>query len=458
MTRYIPRSRPSAGGGERIVAGMSRATVMVGLAVVMLACDTSRVLDVDDPDVVRPGNLKDKAALPALRNGVLGSLQVAYSGGADLSNGGHEGIIQLGGMFADELINAETFTDRINVDKRDVLASNGSMVALYLDLARARAAAASTVAKYEALDPGTDGQAEMLAVEGMLYVLFGEHYCSGVVFSEIDENEEIVYGEPQTRDQIFTTAVEKFDEAIAIAVSTGNAELENLARVGKGRALVNLAQFANAATAVSGVPTDFVYAIEASNNSDRQRNGIWHYAFNNGSFSVADNEGGVGLPFASADDPRVPILDTGGPGFDNTTPLIVSMLYPSSTTPTPLATGVEARLIEAEAALRGGSGPGMMTILNALRGGAGITPATDPVSQAGREDLLFQERAYWMYLTAHRLGDMRRLVRQYGRPINSVYPNGEYFKGGDYGTDVNLPVSADERNNPNFQACLDRDP
>lgn len=454
MTRYIPR--PSAGG--RSATGVARAMVMAGLAIVMLACDTSRVLDVDDPDVVRPGNLKDKSALPALRNGVLGSLQVAYSGGADQSNGGHEGLIQLGGLFADELINAETFTDRINVDRRNVLASNGSMVALYLDLSRARAAAASTVRKYEELDPGTDGQAEMLAIDGMLYVLFGEHYCSGVVFSEIDENEQIVYGDPQTRDQIFTTAVEKFDEAIAIAVSTGNARLENLARVGKGRALVNLAQFANAATAVSGVPTDFVYDIEASNNSDRQRNGIWHYAFNNGAFSVADGEGGVGLPYASAGDPRVPILDTGGPGFDNTTPLIISLLYPTSTTPTPLATGVEARLIEAEAALRAGSGGSMMSILNGLRTDAGITPAADPVSQAGREDLLFQERAYWMYLTAHRLGDMRRLVRQYGRPIDTVYPHGEYFKGGDYGTDVNLPVSADERNNPNFQACLDRDP
>ena len=30
-------------------------------------------------------------------------------------------------------------------------------------------------------------------------------------------------------------------------------------------------------------------------------------------------------------------------------------------------------------------------------------------------DLLFSERAFWMFATGHRLGDMRRLIRQYGR-------------------------------------------
>jgi len=63
-----------------------------------------------------------------------------------------------------------------------------------------------------------------------------------------------------------------------------------------------------------------------------------------------------------------------------------------------------------------------------------------------------------LYLTAHRTGDLRRLVRQYGRPVASVYPSGAYFKGGVYGSDYVIPVSADERNNPRFQGCIDRDP
>jgi hypothetical protein len=444
--------RPTPG---RVFRGMALAVIA---ALALAACNPDEALEVEDPDVVRPGDLNDKSALASLRNGVIGSFQVAYSGGGDQSNFGHEGIIQLGGLFSDELINAETFTDRINIDRRNVTAANGSMVAMYLDLSRARAAADDAARRYEELDPNTAGHAEMLALAGMTYVLFGEHFCSGVPFSQIDANENLVYGEPQTREELFNAAVAKFDDAITVATAAGDNNLVNLARVGRGRALVNLARWADAATAVATVPTSFSYDIEHSTNTDRQRNGIWHYAFNNGAFSVADLEGGVGLDYASSNDPRVDAFNTGTVGFDSETPLIISLLYDEATTPTPLATGVEARLIQAEAQLRAGNGAGMVTSLNLLRAAAGLGSVADPGSQVGREDLLFRERAFWLYLTAHRLGDMRRLVRQYGRTATTVYPQGEYFKGGDYSTNLVLPVSADERNNPNFQGCLDTNP
>jgi len=33
-----------------------------------------------------------------------------------------------------------------------------------------------------------------------------------------------------------------------------------------------------------------------------------------------------------------------------------------------------------------------------------------------------------------------------------VFPNGAYFKGGTYGTDVNVPVPFQEQNNPEYVA------
>jgi hypothetical protein len=54
---------------------------------------------------------------------------------------------------------------------------------------------------------------------------------------------------------------------------------------------------------------------------------------------------------------------------------------------------------------------------------------------------------------------MRRLIRQYNRPAGSVFPTGAWHKGGNYGTDVNLPVPQAEENNPNVPAgktCTDR--
>ena len=86
--------------------------------------------------------------------------------------------------------------------------------------------------------------------------------------------------------------------------------------------------------------------------------------------------------------------------------------------------------------------------------------ATDTTNAGGAVNLLFNERARWLWLTAHRLGDLRRLIRQYGRLPNTVFPTGPYFKVNftDYGNDVTIPVPITERNNPNFTACLNRDP
>jgi hypothetical protein len=57
-----------------------------------------------------------------------------------------------------------------------------------------------------------------------------------------------------------------------------------------------------------------------------------------------------------------------------------------------------------------------------------------------------------------RLGDMRRLIRQYGRAQDQVFPIGKFHKpgGASYGTDVNLPVTDNEKTNPNFTGCIDR--
>jgi hypothetical protein len=57
------------------------------------------------------------------------------------------------------------------------------------------------------------------------------------------------------------------------------------------------------------------------------------------------------------------------------------------------------------------------------------------------------------------VGDLRRLVRQYNRPANTVFPTGAWHKAGAYGTDVNYPVPLAESNNPNVsasQTCIDR--
>jgi hypothetical protein len=69
--------------------------------------------------------------------------------------------------------------------------------------------------------------------------------------------------------------------------------------------------------------------------------------------------------------------------------------------------------------------------------------------------LLMSERAWWMWGTGHRLGDLRRLVRNYTMNAEDVYPSGDYHKGAFYGSDVVFLLDFDEGNNTLFDpdAC-----
>ena len=85
--------------------------------------------------------------------------------------------------------------------------------------------------------------------------------------STIDAGGNITYGDPQTRDAALQIAVAKFDSAITIATAQEDADLLNLARVGKARALLDLNQADAAATAAFDVPTSFQYLVRSSSNS-----------------------------------------------------------------------------------------------------------------------------------------------------------------------------------------------
>src|SRR5690242_7985954 len=206
-------------------------------------------------------------------------------------------------------------------------------------------------------------------------------------------------------------------------------------------------------------------------------------------YGIADKEGGVGLPWRTTLDPRTTFtrVPATNRGFDGVTPQFDQLRYVDEKASITLATGLEARLINAEAALRRGDTVGFLAGLNALRGAppayilAGVQGTTAPstvpqpiapmanlaapTDSTAAIDLLFAERARWLWGTGHRLNDLRRLERAigvrggFGRPDSAVFPHGLYFKNGlTYGPDVNFPIPLDEQNNPNFTQCLDRLP
>jgi hypothetical protein len=217
------------------------------------------------------------------------------------------------------------------------------------------------------------------------------------------------------------------------------------------------------------VPTTFKYqeihALTATSNQ------IWSLNNSNRRYSVASNEGTNGLNFAAANDPRLPVCQGGDATCkangvtqavrdDLGKPFTVQLIWPTAASPVTIVSGIEARLIEAEVAQAAANPAGAIAALNAARATvAALTPLTDPGNDPARIDLIFRERAFWMFSTGHRLGDLRRLIRQYGRSADTVFPVGPWPKGGNYGTDVNVPVPQAEENNPNVpsgKTCLDR--
>lgn len=460
---------PYVRGGEGLRA---LGALAVAGTVALAACDIDDdILSVDDPEKATVEDVLDAENLPAARAFAVGEFQVGYAGrGAGQDNA----FILMSGLLADEYQASGSFPTREEVDRRSIRIDNTTAEQTFRIMHRARRAAEISAALHEENDPGSRGHAEAHNYAGFMYNAFAEMYCSGVPFSELPLEEPVeTFGDPQTTEQMLQTAVEWFQEGATIAETAGSSIDANAAAVGRGRALLNLGEYEQAATAVSGVPTDFTFDVLHDAATARQWNGVWNFVNSVQRWRIADRAGGNGLAYrtlGTETDPSGSVLVEGDPrvvwfedglGFDATTPQFSQLKYPSNSSPTPVATGVEARLIEAEAALRQGDVSGFASIHNDLRATVGLEPFSESELEAmsfeEQVDLHFQERGLWLWQTGHRLGDLRRLIRQYGRDAEEVFPTGGYFKGGSYGTDVNFPIPIEEENNPNFETCLNRD-
>jgi len=409
------------------------------------ACDT--LLDVQDPDIIEPDQLRTLQGASALYNGAIGEFALAKDGAAG-GPGSALGLVQAMGWFSDEFSFGGTPPLIRAMDLREMDPQNASWDQMYQNLHVARVSAEDAASLLQEVSAGADPRiGELYAVSAAVHILMGEAYCGAVPFSRTEP--EIEYGMPLSTDQIMDRAIERLN--MADQAAGGSARIANFARVLRGRALLNQGNFAAAAAAVASVPTDFLYETVHSTNSSREENFMYVDNWELDRYSVSNNEGGNGLDFATAGDPRVPTEYVGVSRFDSETPMYRYLKLTSRAAPVETASGNEARRIEAEAQMNAGDFAGWIATINAARGTAGMDPVPDPGTQDARVDLMFRERAFWLFNTGHRLGDLRRLVRQYGRAANSVYPWGPYHKDNlQRGTDLSLVIPGNEANNPNY--------
>ncbi len=452
-------------------AAPSSALLLVSAAIASgIGCRSSSLLDVAVPPGVTSGTeLQDSAGAQALRFGALGVFAGAYAARYEL--------ILWSGLLSDEfhLVAPDSRAEaRMLPEQLPVVQL--SMDATYASLQKARVQAQQAITALEHLPTQPPGQVgELFAVVGYSEVLLAETMCAGVPLSGLSSSGALTYGVPLTTDSLLGVAAATFDSAAAHA--NGVRAIASLAAIGKGRTLLDRGQFGAAAAAVASVPPTFSYYVISTTFNFGS---MYQDMAANGTETVSDRRGINGLGYVSLHDSRLQTVTFPNPVYagDSVVYPLKFPYNPAGNDSVPLADGVEAGLIQAEGALAVHDTNGWLTALNTLRANFAtlrgsyptdttyhqLQPLSDPGTDSARATLTFTERALWLYGTGHRLGDLRRLVRQYGRDQSAVFPIGATLApaGGfphvypQYGTDVNFPIPMTERSNPDFHGCLNR--
>lgn len=438
----------------------------LAVSTMLTACDPKKeLLEPQQPGVIAPVDIQNATGAEALYVGSLSRMKRALDGFSDAA-------WNWAGLFTDEFKSADTFSQRNDADQRTLQDNDALVRPIWEGLQQGRGYARSAIDALNQFEPtATTKIGEMYFDMGFLELTLGQEFCNGIPLGETKDGKP-VYTEPLTTTAVFTTAIARFDSALTYVGSASDAaskSVRNAATVAKARAQVDLGQFAAAATTVASIQTSFEYDLNFSNTTNDNQwwvlgPSIQRYALGDS----IDTSGPVlnAIPFASANDPRVPVNNSGKAGEDNQTIFVWTDRLAGRDDPLPVVSGLDARLIEAEAKLQTGDYPGMMAILNKLRtdgqtiGGFVVDPmpalTANPTTKDDAVDLLFREKAFWQFGRGVRMDDLRRLVRQYKRAEDAVFPSGKFVKTGNYGSEVAFPVPDAERTNPNFHGCIDR--
>lgn len=400
------------------------------LALGTAACDDLTSLEQEAPSRVIASGLYVPANAQLLVTSAISDFECALAQ-----------YIIAGGLVGDELIDAQLSQVGWDYDRRTIVpalttyasAQCGStqVPGYYTPVSIARATADKIL---EFLETWTDtevtGRAELIAQAaahaGYSLLLLGEGSCTAA----IDGGPEL------SRDEIFALAEDRFGKAL----TSTNADILNMARVGRARARLNRKNYAGARADAAPVPAAFVRNANYSAATFRREN-LVNTQMYRGLFSSVDPSF-RDLTVGGQPDTRVPVVNAGVVGHDRVTTIWRTTKYPTSATPIPIASGDEAILIVAEADLETGNVTGAVNGINALRAKANL-PLYGGGTQAEVRAQLIDERRRELFLEGQRLNDIIRFSIPQSPAAGTPFP----VKGGIYGNQICFPLPDLERNN-----------
>lgn len=409
---------------------------LLSMLLIVAACSDAadRLLSVTTPSRLGEGQYLVPANAPLIVAGAVADFECAI-GVYDVASG----------LSAGELADASPTAARWSYDRRNILPGDATYstatcqgLGVYTPISTARYTADQALAK---LDEWTDAevpnrgklQGTAALYAGFSYVLLAEGFCTAAVN----------VGPELNTNQLLDSAEARFTRAITLATTAGDQNVLNAAYVGRARTRLDKGDKAGAASDAALVPVGFKLNATADNLSGRRNNRV--FAENNATNSgVSVAAAYRNMTVQGSPDPRVKVVNKNRLGGDQITPLYTQTKYDTITAPIPIATGVEAQLILAEA--QGAAGGGVAT-LNALRArsGVGLPPLT-AAEAADFQNTVYEERRRELFLQGNRWFDLRRGSLPLVPTAGTVYP-----KGGSYGDQTCWPLPDVERfANPNL--------
>lgn len=295
-------------------------------------------------------------------------------------------------------------------------------------------------------------RSELYSLYSLSEVMLAELFCSGIPLSLIEYGGDYNLTTGFSTVEVLQHSMALADTAIQLAGDDEN--LRSLSLLVKARALLMLDSLDAAASLVESVDSKYEYILEVLR---------WSAPHNNSeqSLHVMNREGINGLPWVEADDPRVELESWRNGSQDNYRPIKYMPEPYNNRSRMPVVSGLEGRLIIAEALLRKGNVGGWIDELNNLRRNhldAAMPDTFAPADEIAQVDLHFYERAFWLFLTGRRQADFRRLQLYYGRDPETLYPRGSYNTTTEYGDVIVAPVPEYEFLNKQYTGCFHHGP
>ncbi|HEY0810258.1 MAG TPA: hypothetical protein VGD49_08860 [Longimicrobiales bacterium] len=423
-------------GIRRLLRASALSLLVIGGAT---ACDN--LLEVENPAAIDDADLNDFSLATTLANSALGRAQRNF-----------DDLAWFSAVFTDEAVNGHNFIQWKEIDLRQMRDDND--LGHWSSIHDWRYLADTVATRLESILSDPDNRtAQSYAFAGYAYVFAGEFMCE----SPINVSAEVF-----TSDELTAMAIPRFQRAIQLATAARAAggaaqttadNIINLARVGLGRAHLQLGQDAEAIAAVTPVPANFVWMMRYSGNTGGENNLM------RGATTGANRYFGVDSTYRFLNDVRIRHAATPVFGHNTITPLYTPFQVSSYSGWLPtgagvayaldtgirFASGLEARYIRAEAE---GANATTLALVNERRavGGQGITAAVGAALMAE----LREQRRRDFYADGHRLGDLRRYKKE---GIGDFFPRGAHPVAlwGNYGDSECLPIPrAEKTGNPNL--------